>query len=439
MDKRTLSKLNVDVVVVGGGAAGVAAATTVARSGLKTVLLERYGFCGGGAVAGLSGTICGLFLASDNPNSKPEQIVHGFAGEFVDRLDQRKGLSQPVRYGKTFTRVHDPLQWRMTADGLLEEAGVRILYHSVVTSVISEDGVNIEGVNAYTNQGPFEIRAKVTIDASGDADVVAMAGLGTSVGKDGVVQNPTMIFRVQGVDTKRFSEEYGDDTIMPPKVSASINAYSKHNLPRSKIWLFQTTKPGELLCNCTRIVGKDGRELNSLYADDFTEAEIQGRIQATNYADFLKDCIIGCEESFIEDTATQVGIRQSRQIVGKTTLTNDDVLNARKSNSGIARSPWPIELHSGERPRVEWILDDFYEVPFGCFQPSKAENLLVAGRCLSAEHEAVASSRVTAQCFEYGHAVGQAAILSINERIPTSRIDGSDVRVVLNKHGSNLN
>jgi len=309
MDKRTLTKLNVDIVVVGGGAAGVAAATTAARSGLKTVLLERYGFCGGGAVAGLSGTICGLFLASDNPKAKPEQIVHGFAGEFVNRLDQRKGLGHPVRYGKTYTRVHDPLQWRIAADGLLEEAGVRILYHSVVTGVISPDGANIEGVKAYTNQGPFEIRSKVTIDASGDADVVAMAGLNTSIGRNDLVQNPTMIFRIQGVDTKRFSAEYGDDTIMPPKVSALINSYSKHDLPRSKIWLFQTTKPRELLCNCTRIVGRDGRELNSLYAADFTEAEIQGRIQAEHYADFIKDCITGCENSFINDTAAQVGYR----------------------------------------------------------------------------------------------------------------------------------
>ena len=114
------------------GAAGVAAAGTVARQGLRVVLLERYGFCGGGAVAGLSGTMCGMYEASNHPNARPNQIVHGFLDEFVQHLSDRGGLTPPVRYGKTFTRVHDPLVWRETADLLLRDAGVQVLLHTIV-------------------------------------------------------------------------------------------------------------------------------------------------------------------------------------------------------------------------------------------------------------------------------------------------------------------
>ena len=137
-DRRAPIALETDILVVGGGAAGVAAAVTAARQGLRVVLLERYGFCGGGAVAGLSGTICGMYEASDDPNARPNQIVHGFLDEFVQHLSDRGGLTPPVRYGKTFTRVHDPLVWRETADRLLRDAGVQVLLHTVVTEALVE-------------------------------------------------------------------------------------------------------------------------------------------------------------------------------------------------------------------------------------------------------------------------------------------------------------
>jgi flavin-dependent dehydrogenase len=208
-DRRAPIALETDILVVGGGAAGVAAAVTAARQGLRVVLLKRYGFCGGGAVAGLSGTICGMYEASDDPNARPHQIVHGFLEEFVQHLSDRGGLTPPVRYGKTFTRVHDPLVWRETADLLLRDAGVQVLLHTVVTEALVEGSERIDGIVAYTKQGPLSVRAKVTVDASGDADVVAMAGLPTFIGHDGRVQNPTMIFRLGGVDVEKFVSTYG--------------------------------------------------------------------------------------------------------------------------------------------------------------------------------------------------------------------------------------
>ncbi|SMF77872.1 FAD-dependent oxidoreductase [Candidatus Pelagibacter sp. HIMB1321] len=441
IDKRVVDNISTDVVVVGGGAAGVAAANTIANQNLKVVLIEKYGFCGGGAVAGLSGTICGLYEASDKLQNKPKQAVFGFTDEFAKMLEKKGGLTEPIAYGKTFTRVHDPLVWKETADIFLQNKNITTIYHAVVIKTLVEGNDKIEGVQVWSKQGTFNIRSKITIDASGDADVIAMAGLPNFIGDKGKVQNPTMIFKISGVDIETFKQTYGLNSIMPQEVTDLITKMSKENkykLPRAKIWLFSTTKPNELLCNCTRIIGEDGRELNSLYYKDFTEAETQGRKQIREYAKFFKENLKGCEKSFVTDTGTQVGIRQTRQVDGVYKLKNNDVINGKKFKDGIARSPWPIELHSGNKPKVEWLLDDVYEVPLNCFIPKNGEGIIAAGRCLSAEHEAVASARVTAQCFSYGHAVGHAASISIKENMLLRDIKGENVRRILNKEGARL-
>jgi hypothetical protein len=433
-DSRPVEHLAVDLVVVGGGATGLAAAVTAARRGICVVLVERYGFCGGGAVAGLSGTICGLYEASDDPARAPQQVVHGFVDEFIEKLSAYGGLTGPLRYGKTFTHVHDPLKWSETADQLLADAGVTVIHHALVTSVLMEGGEQVQGVGVATKQGAVEIRAPMVIDATGDADLLAMAGFETFVGDNGRVQNPTMIFRMGGVDINAFLVAYGNDTIMPTIVTEAIlsaDASRMHRLPRSKIWLFPTTQPGELLCNCTRVIGADGRELNTLYHRDFTEAEIEGRRQMRAYVTFFREQLTGCQNAFVIATGTQVGVRQTRQGAGVVRLTNHDVVSGRKRIDGVVRSPWPIELHSGSKPRVEWLIEDWYDVPFGCFVPVRGEGIMFAGRCLSAEHEAVASARVTAQCFGYGEAVGEAAAICIIEDCAPRDIDVARLRQIL--------
>jgi hypothetical protein len=389
----------------------------------------------------MSGTICGLYMASGCPDAKPEQLVHGFATEFAERMTAAGGLTAPVRYGKTFSRVHDPLVWRSVADRLLAEAGVRVLFHALATEVLVEGGERVAGVQAFTKQAKFQIEAALTIDATGDADLFAMAGLPTSVGHEGVVQNPTMMFRIQGVDVDRFLAAHGSDAIMGDTVSRKIvelNAAGIYRLPRAKVFLFRTPRPGELLCNCTRIIGADGRELNPIVARDFTEAEIEGRKQAAEYARFFRDHLAGCEQSWINDTGVQVGVRQTRQIGGVKTLANDDVVAGRKFRTGVARSAWPIELHTGARPRLAWLIDDYYEIPYECFVPQRGESLLAAGRCLSAEHEAMASARVTAQCFSYGHAIGHAAAIALRDGVAPRHIDGAVVREALDRDDAQL-
>jgi hypothetical protein len=430
----------IDVAVVGGGAAGVAAAETAARQGLSVLLVERYGFCGGNAVAGLSGTICGLYAASDRNRNQPEQLVFGFADRFLQAMRSCDGVTAPVRYGKTWTVTHDPLRWRETADAFLEEPGVRVLYHCLVVGTILE-GEDVLGIVVESKAGRGAVSAKVVIDASGDADVIHRAGLDFTIGQDGTVQNPTMIFRLGNVDVDRFLGYWGPDTICSPEVTEMLiaaHAAGEYHLPRAKIWIFTTPRKGELLVNATRLVGRDGRDLYPGSPEDLTEAEFVGRRQVRDYARFLRDHIPGCEESFVNDTGVQAGIRQSRSVAGAETLTNEDVLAHRKRPDGVVRSPWPIELHVGDKPKLEWLIEDYYEVPYAALLPRRGENLIVAGRCLSAEHEALASARVTAQCFGYGHAAGLAAAAALRSKRRLRDIPGAEIRDLLNADGARL-
>ncbi|MDA0106849.1 FAD-dependent oxidoreductase [Vibrio sp. La 4.2.2] len=430
----------VDVLVVGGGAAGVAAAQTAATLGKNTWLIEKYGFCGGAAVAGLSGTICGMYMASEDLDAQPEQVVFGFTERFRQALEQRGGVTEPQRYGKTFTVTHDPLVWREAADDLLEQAGVTTLFHTAVTGVIM-DGDCFKGVVIESNAGQSVILSKMIVDASGDAALIARAGLDYYFGDNGRIQNPTMFFRIGGVDMDKYLEYYGHDTICPPKVTENIlaaNESGDYELPRHKIWIFPTTRPNELMVNATRLAGQDGRMLNVIDPLDFTEAEIFGRRQVREYARFLKEFVPGCENAFVVDTGVEVGIRQTRSVVGVETLTNEDVVNCRKREDGICRTPWPIELHSGDKPKLHWLLNDYYDIPFRTLVPLIGENIIVAGRCLSAEHEALASARVTAQCFEMGHAAGVAVVKAINESTPIRKLDVQAIRRTMVEHGSTL-
>jgi len=293
----------------------------------------------------------------------------------------------------------------------------------------------VTGVVIESKAGRSKVIAKRIIDASGDAAVVARAGYNYTFGDNGKIQNPTMFFRIGNVNLEEYLRYWGDDTISPQKVVDAIKAAHQsgdYSLPRNKIWIFPTTRPNELMVNATRLEGNDGRMLNVTDPADFTVAEQAGRKQVREYARFLADHIPGCKDSFVVDTGVEAGIRQTRTIAGLKTLTNSDVVGCRKRTDSICRSPWPIELHSGDKPKLHWILDDYYDVPYGTLVPERGENIIVAGRSLSAEHEALASARVTAQCFEYGNAAASAALISLDENVSFRDIRGDYVRFKMN-------
>jgi hypothetical protein len=183
----------------------------------------------------------------------------------------------------------------------------------------------------------------------------------------------------------------------------------------------------EVLCNMTRITRPDGSLPLGMSSDGLTFAEIEGRRQARSYATFLRERIPAFAHAYLADTGAQVGIRQTRSIVGKATLTNEDVISARKVKGATSLSAWPIELHGPEGLTITYIENDFYDIPFETLIPVVASNLLVAGRCMSAEHEALASARVTAQCFGMGYAVGAACGLLAHENLFAQELSGEQV------------
>jgi hypothetical protein len=234
-----------------------------------------------------------------------------------------------------------------------------------------------------------------------------------------------MMFKIGNVDLPRFLDYWGEDTISPPKVVAMLE--TRPDLVRKKVWLFPTVNPGEVLVNATKITGFDGRALDVTDPVDHTEAEQFSIYQARAVFAFLKAEIPGCEDAYFIDYGAEVGVRQTRSIVGMQRLTNADVIGKQKSVESIARSSWPIELHYAAKPKTEWLIDDYYEVPFRTLVPTQGRTLIVAGRCLSAEHEALASCRVTAQCFEYGRAAAIAADLSIHDRSDFQEVEPAQV------------
>lgn len=411
-----------DICVIGAGAAGISAAIAAARCGNKVLLVEKYGFSGGATVAGLSGTICGLFNSGENV--KQEQIVFGFANEFYNYLKQNNGVVNPVKFGKTWLVPHDCLVWKETADRLLQNEGIEVLYHTNFISSKTDASGKITELIVKSFEGQFAIRTKAVIDASGDAEVVHNLQGKTFLGKNGTVQTPTMIFKMGNVDMVAFLKMDPNEINKMVKEADSSGDYK---LPRHHVYIFPLPNKNEVLCNMTRITYPDGKVPLGISSKGMTYAEMEGRKQAREYANFLIHSIPAFKGAFMVDTAAQVGIRQTRSIVGTYKLLNEDVLGARKFKNAVSHSAWPIEAHGAGELKIAYLSNDYYDIPFETLQPTIGANVLVAGRCMSAEHEALASARVTAQCFGMGYAIGAATSLMINENILSQKVQGEDV------------
>lgn len=416
-----------EVCVVGGGAAGLGAAVGAARCGLDVLLIEKYGFCGGATVAGLSGTICGLHSSGDHP----VQIVFGFAGEFHARMKENGGVCGDVPFGRTRLVPHDSFIWKETADTYLKTEGVKVLFHANLVSAHERDG-RVDTLVVRCAEGLRAIQPSMVIDASGDAEVVHTLGGSTTMGKNGVVQTPTMIFRLGNVDMKAFLKV---DPREIDRLVTKADQSGEYHLPRHHVYIFPMPNGSEVLCNMTRIAFPDGSVPVGVSSSDLTYAEMEGRKQARSYAQFLKAKISGFQNSYLVDTGAQVGIRQTRSVVCRQRLSNADVLGARKVPGAATFSAWPIEYHGAGDLKITYLEDDTYDIPFETLVPLSGSNLLVAGRCLSAEHEAMASARVTAQCLGMGYAAGAATGLALRENTTAQELSGINVKQWMHDRG----
>jgi hypothetical protein len=441
--------MQLDVLVVGGGNAGCAAAVAAARHGAKTLLVERYGFLGGTATAAMVGPWMTF-------HSSQERVVGGIAQEIVDRLVLKGAslghLHDSSDYVATITpfdpEVHKALLFEM-----MREAGVNLVLHAYFLSAYVEDA-SVTGARFATVGGLRDYRAAVVIDATADALVADSAGVPTQQGDErGRVQPATLIFRLSHVDLEKLAaylREHPDEvrtSIPAAELSASTltavaGLYELWNraredglvdVPRELVSFFISPYPDEVTVNMTRVV-----DVDPLDPDDLTRAEIEARLQAMQLLEFFRQRVPGFENSRIAATGTQIGIRESRRIVGRYTLTRDDVLQARHFDDGVARSAYPIDVHnpSGSGTTTQRLAPgESYEIPYRCLVPINREHLLVAGRCISTTHEALASTRLTPTVMTLGQAAGTAAALACRHGVRVGDVDAKELRSTLIRDG----
>jgi glycine/D-amino acid oxidase-like deaminating enzyme len=392
-----------DVVVLGAGSAGCTAAIAAARAGARTLLIERYGFLGGTSTMVLD-TFYGFYLPGDDTR----RVVGGLPWEIVERLRARGAvLERPSSYGAGQAITYDPptlmTVWEQTA----LEAGVALRLHTFCVDVL-RDGGRITGLVVAGKSGLGLIAGRVFVDASGDADLCARAGVPfQAAGDDGPPQSLTTTFRLGNVDEARALAIRRSELT---ELMRAANFSGAYRLPREEGSAHRTPLPGVVATNMTRVAYVDATDPAEL-----TKAEVEGRRQALEYARFLRERVPGYERSYLITFSTQIGVRETRRIYGDYRLTREDVLAARSFPDAIARCGAPIEdHHPGSDTRWEYLpTGRTYGIPYRCLLPQGADNLLVAGRCLSATHDAHASVRSMAQCMAMGQAAGTAAALAV--------------------------
>lgn len=417
-------RIEADVVVVGSGSAGATAAITAAREGARVVLVERYGFMGG-----ISTQVLDTFYGFYTPSDRPRKVVGGVPDAVVERLMERGvALIRPNTYGAGDGITYDPTSLKVVWEELAREAGARLLFHTFVVDAVRE-GDRLAGVIAANKRGLVHLEARVVIDASGDADVAAAAGAPFEGPEDGPVQSLTTTFRMINVNTDRARAVRKDE--LHGLMQAAIDA--GYRLPRREGSVHITPFDGVMATNMTRVMNVDATD-----AEQLTEAEVEGRRQALEYARFLRDYVPGYERSVLSDVSTGIGVRESRRIYGAYRLTRQDVVEARQFDDGIARCGAPIEDHhaSGDT-RWEYLPDgETYGIPYRCLLPQGVEGLLVAGRCLSADHDAHASVRSMGQCMAMGQAAGTAAALAVRSGSAPRDVGIADLQARLRRLGA---
>jgi glycine/D-amino acid oxidase-like deaminating enzyme len=430
---------DVDVLVVGAGSAGSTAAIAAARAGASTLLIDRLPFLGGTSTAVLD-TFYGFFT----PGTTARKVVGGIGDDVVAGLRELGPVvERPNMYGAgtgiTYLAEHLKVVWEQ----LVVDSGARVLLHGVVQDVEVADG-RVASVVVATRAGLARVRARVVIDASGDADVCHLAGFGyETAGELDPAQTLTTTFRMTGVDHARRRTIDKDELHARMAEAAASGDY---DLPRREGSDHITPIDGVTATVMTRLESTrrdaDGRLVTPTDPWFLTEAEMAGRRQALEYARFLRDRVPGYEHASLVALGTQIGVRETRRVDGDARLTRDDVLAARQTVDQIGLCGAPIEdHHGGDGTGTTWhYLPDGRAVgiPYPALVVRDATNVLVAGRCFSATHDAHASVRSMAQCMAMGQAAGTAAALAVATRRDPRDLDVATLRDRLRRDGAIL-
>jgi len=443
---------DVDVVVCGGGPGGLPAAIAAARHGAKTLLIERYGFLGGLATAGLVAPILG-----HHAHNSQTPIVEGILKEMTERMHALGGAptweEALAKWGISF----DAETFKRVADQMVQEAGGQLLLHTLVTDAMVEDG-RIKAVIIENKSGRQAVRAKIAIDATGDADVAFRAGAPTTKGRpwDGKSGSMGSFIHLDGLpDLSDEERKAALEKVRQAMAEGRLRFYNPNFLSMNDVYHDHSSP------NMTRFSG------DSTNAEDMTRAELSVREDVWKLQQFLREEVPGFANCYIRATSVQVGPRESRQVLGDYVLTGDDVHHGRKFADAVARGSWWIDIHCPlghtypvhlcvvECPRQAqcafWAAQhdrmyskadlyppdgDWYDIPYRCLVAQKLNNLLVSGRCISATHEGMAGSRVMGTCMAIGQAAGTAAALAIKQGVSPRHLDVQALRQVLRADGA---
>jgi len=417
-----------DVVVVGSGSAGSTAAISAARYGARTLLVDRLPFMGGTSTAVLD-----TFYAFYTPGQAMRRVVGGLGWEVTERLKAAGvAFERPNTYGAGTGITYDPEALKVTWERLADEAGVEILLHTWATGVQVREG-RIGGIRLWNKGGESHIEADAVVDASGDADLCAMAGVPYEDAKSTpMLQSLSTIFRLANVDVERAAQL--PKTELWSRMSKAAES-GEYRLPRLEGSWHRTPYQGVVTIHMTRVPNVDATDPHSL-----TRAEIEGRRQVQEYHRFLRDRVPGFEHSVLVATSPAIGVRESRRVFGDYRLTRDDVLEARRFPDEVALCGAPIEdHHAAADTRWTYVPNGgAYGIPFRCLLPSGIEGMLVAGRCFSSTHDAHASARSMATCMAMGQAAGTAAAMAARSGVVPRSLDVAKLRARLADDGALL-
>ncbi len=402
-----------DVAVIGGGPGGVCAALAAAKNGMKVLLAERYGFLGGMATAGLVNPFMACSTAGKRLSSEIfDQILLSLALE--NALDD-EGF------------VFDDEVLKTVLDRMVLEQKIDLLLHTTFLEA-QTDGARIESVTLYNKSGIIKIRAGIYIDATGDGDLAASAGVPFEIGRpgDNACQPMTLCFKVAGVDSSLNALQLRD-ALTPILLEAKMRG--DVDQPREDVLVFETLQKGVFHFNTTRVTGKSG-----ICGFDLTKAEVEGRRQVFEVFRLFKDRFPGFSGASLIKTAAQIGVRETRRISGQYVISGEDVLEGRKFHDAIARSCYPIDIHNpvGSGTVLKHLKEgDYYEIPYRSIVPCRVENLLTGSRCISSTHEAHSSLRIMPVVAAIGEAAGTAASIAVNDEVLPADIDGAVLKEML--------
>ena len=418
-----------DLVVVGGGQAGCAAALAGARGGLSVLLVEAAGSLGGAAVNGLVTPFMPFTTkVTENGEEKTLALSQGLFAELLDAYKKDGFYSESED-----TRSINAESMKLILDRKMREAGVRVLFHATLCGVRTESR-RIVSASFATVGGVLEFEAGSFVDATGDATLSAFAGVAFRLGRpaDSLCQPMTLCFRVCNVDVEDFWKHHKEINDLYKKFQAE----GKIRNPRENVLVFPTRIAGVLHFNTTRVVKHDPSDAFSV-----SEAEAVAREQVLEMVRFLKENFDCFRNASLVSTAAAIGVRESRMIEARHVLTQEELVAGTHFPDGIAAGNYDIDIHSpdgGGTSHYYFPPGVYYTIPYRSLLPREFDNLVVAGRCIGATHEAQASIRIMPICVCTGEAAGTAAALAKESNVAVADVDATLLRERLRAGGAFL-